>query len=112
MKKRSEKSPGVHNHKPQPFPDTKRKRKQTKPNKHKTYNRTCMASKDSDHTFSMARGCKRIGYRLDIIWQTARLVVNPIIVNGYASLFNCATAVRTSDSMTATSYNFNQWVGA
>ena len=33
--------------------------------------------------------------------QTACLVVNPIIVDGYASLFNCTTAVRASDSMTA-----------
>ena len=31
------------------------------------------------------------------------LVVNPIIVDGYASLFNCMTAVRASDSMTASS---------
>ena len=43
---------------------------------------------------------KRIGYSLDIMRQTACLVVNPIIVDGYASLFNCTTAVRTSDSMT------------
>ena len=46
---------------------------------------------------------KRIGYSLDIMRQTACLVVNPIIVDGYASLFNCTTAVRTSDSMTASS---------
>ena len=32
--------------------------------------------------------------------QTACLVVNPIIVDGYASLFNCMTAVRASDSKT------------
>ena len=44
---------------------------------------------------------KRIGYSLDIMRQTACLVVNPIIVDGYASLFNCTTAVRASDSMTA-----------
>ena len=44
---------------------------------------------------------KRIGYNLDIMWQTACLVVNPIIVDGYASLFNCTTAVWASDSMTA-----------
>ena len=44
--------------------------------------------------------------------QTACLVVNPIIVDGYASLFNCTTAVRASDLMTASSKNFNQWVGA
>ena len=31
------------------------------------------------------------------------VVVNPIIVDGYASLFNCTTAVRASDSMTASS---------
>ena len=44
---------------------------------------------------------KRIGYSLDIMRQTACLVVNPIIVDGYSSLFNCMTAVRASDSMTA-----------
>ena len=46
---------------------------------------------------------KRIGYSLDIMWQNACLVVNPIIVDGYASLFNCTLAVRASDSMTASS---------
>ena len=45
---------------------------------------------------------KRIGYSLDIMRQTACLVVNPIIVDCYASLFNCTT-VRASDSMTASS---------
>ena len=46
---------------------------------------------------------KKIGFCLDIMRQTACLVVNPVIVDGYASLFNCTTAVRTSDSMTASS---------
>ena len=46
---------------------------------------------------------KRIGYSLDIMRQTACLAVNPIIVDGYASLFNCKTAVRASDPMTASS---------
>ena len=46
---------------------------------------------------------KRIGYSLYIMRQTACLVVNPIIVDGYASLFNCTTAVRASDPMTASS---------
>ena len=46
---------------------------------------------------------KRIGYSLDIMRQTACLVVNPIIVDGYASLFNCTTAVRASDPMMAAS---------
>ena len=44
---------------------------------------------------------KRIGFSLDIVRQTACLVVNPIIVDGYASLFNYTTAVRAS--MTASS---------
>ena len=55
---------------------------------------------------------KRIGYSLDIMRQTACLVVNPVIVDGYASLFNCTTAVRASDSMTASSSNFKQCVEA
>ena len=46
---------------------------------------------------------KRIGYSLDIMRQTACPVVNPIIVDGYASLFNCTTAVRASDSIMASS---------
>ena len=39
-KKVREKSRECHNHKPQPFPDTKRKRKATKRNKHKSDKRT------------------------------------------------------------------------
>ena len=44
---------------------------------------------------------KRIGYNLDIMRQIACLVINPIIVDGYASLFNCTTVVRASDSVIA-----------
>ena len=39
---------------------------------------------------------KRIGYSLDIMRQTACLIAKPIIVDGYASLFNCTTAVQAS----------------
>ena len=39
-KKVREKSRECHNHKPQPFPDTKRKRKPTNPNRHKSIKRT------------------------------------------------------------------------
>ena len=46
---------------------------------------------------------KRIGYSRDIMRQTACLVVNPIIVDGYTSLFNCTTVVRASDLMAASS---------
>ena len=44
---------------------------------------------------------KRISYSLDIMRQTACLVINPVIVDGYASLFNCMMVVWASDSMTA-----------
>ena len=46
---------------------------------------------------------KRIGYSLDIMLQTAFLVTNPIIVDSYASLFNCTTAVQALDLMMASS---------
>ena len=44
---------------------------------------------------------KRAGYSLDIMRQTACLVVNPIMVEGLAALFSCTVVVQASDSMTA-----------
>ena len=44
-----------------------------------------------------------IGYNLDIMRQTPCLVVNPITIDSYRFLFNCTTAVRASDSVTASS---------
>ena len=46
---------------------------------------------------------KIIGYSPDIMRQTACLVVNPIIVDDYASLSNCLTVVLASDPMRASS---------
>ena len=40
---------------------------------------------------------KKIGYNINIMQQTACLVVNPIKVNSFAYLFNCTTVGRTSD---------------
>ena len=37
------------------------------------------------------------GYNIDVLRQTACLVVNPIKVNSFANLFNCTTAGRASD---------------
>ena len=54
---------------------------------------------------------KRIGYSLNIMRQTACLVVNPIIVNGHASLFNFTTAVRVSYSITASSARRGSTIG-
>ena len=40
---------------------------------------------------------KKIGYNVDVLQQTACLVVKPIKVNSFACLFNCATVGRASD---------------
>ena len=40
---------------------------------------------------------KKIGYNIDVLQQTACLVVNPIKVNSFAYLFNCTTVRRASD---------------
>ena len=57
----------------------------------------------SEQFIKLINRYKRIGYSLDIMRRTACLVVNPIIVDGYASLLYCTTAVRASDPMTASS---------
>ena len=44
---------------------------------------------------------KRAGYTFDIFLQTAYLVFNPIMVEGYAALLSCTAGVQASDSMTA-----------
>ena len=42
-----------------------------------------------------------IGYNLNVMRQSACLVINPITVDGYATLFNCMPVDRASDSMMA-----------
>ena len=44
-----------------------------------------------------------IEYNPIIMRQTACLVVNSVMVDSYASLFNCTTVVWASDSMTTSS---------
>ena len=39
------------------------------------------------------------GYNINVLQQTACLVVNPITVGNFAFLFNCTQVGRTSDSM-------------
>ena len=55
---------------------------------------------------------KRTGYILNVMRQSACLVINPIIVDGYAALFNCTPVDRASDSMMARAkaIHFN-WLG-
>ena len=42
---------------------------------------------------------KKIGYSINVLQQTACLVVNPITVGNFAFLFNFTPVGRTSDSM-------------
>ena len=44
---------------------------------------------------------KKVGYILDIMRQTACLVFNPVMVEGYVTLFSCTAVVEPSDSLTA-----------
>ena len=43
----------------------------------------------------------RIGYDLNVMRQSACLVINPITVDSFAALFNCTSVDRASDSMMA-----------
>ena len=42
---------------------------------------------------------KKIGYNINVLQQTACLVVNPITVGNFAFPFNCTPVGRTSDFM-------------
>ena len=44
---------------------------------------------------------KRIGYDLNVMRQSACLVIIPIMVYNFAALFNCTPVDRASDSMMA-----------
>ena len=54
---------------------------------------------------------KKIGYNINVLQQTACLVVNPITVGNFAFLFNCTPVGRTSDSMTVQTYLLMRWQG-
>ena len=55
----------------------------------------------SDQFIKIIMRYKRIGYNLNVMRQSACLVINPITVDGYAALFNCTPVDRVSDSMMA-----------
>ena len=44
---------------------------------------------------------KRTGYNLNVMRQSVSLVNNPIMVDSFATLFNCTPVDRASDSMMA-----------
>ena len=55
----------------------------------------------SDQFKKIVKRYIRVGYKLDIMRQSACLVLNPITVYSYGFLFNCTTVGQASDSMTA-----------
>ena len=55
----------------------------------------------SDQFKKIVKHYIRVGYNLDIMRQSACLVLNPITVYSYGFLFNCTTVGQASDSMTA-----------
>ena len=57
------------------------------------YNRIC------NHWLAMA--AQQVGLTVSVMRQSACLVINPITVDGYATLFNCTPVDRASDSMMA-----------
>ena len=42
---------------------------------------------------------KKIGYNINVLQQTACMVINPITFGNFAFLFNCTPVGRTSDSV-------------
>ena len=65
------------------------------------FKRTVGKPNFSDQFKKIVKRYKRVGYNLDIMRQSAYLVLNPITVYSYGFLFNCTTVGQASDSMTA-----------
>ena len=55
----------------------------------------------SDQFKKIVKRYIRVGYNLDIMQQSACLVLNPITVYSYGFLFNCTMVGQASGSMTA-----------
>ena len=55
----------------------------------------------SDQFRKITMRYKRIGYNLNVMQQSACLVINTSTVDGFAALFNCTPVDRVSDSMMA-----------
>ena len=66
------------------------------------YNSKIMGRADfSDQFRKIIIRHKRIGYDLNVMRQSAYLVINPITVDTFAALFNCTPMDRASDSKMA-----------
>ena len=55
----------------------------------------------TDFSDQFRKNIMRIGYNLNVMRQSACLVINPIMVDGCAALFDCTPVDRASDSMMA-----------
>ena len=55
----------------------------------------------SDQLKKIIKRYTKVGYNLDVMLQSACLVLYPITVYSYDFLFNCTTVGQASDSMTA-----------
>ena len=55
----------------------------------------------SDPIKKLIKRYKRVRYNMDIMRQSACLVVNPLTVDNYGFLHNCTTVGQSSDLMTA-----------
>ena len=57
---------------------------------------------------------KRIRYNINVMRQSACLVVNPVTVDSFASLFNCTPVGRASDALIGPTYSlliYLIWLG-
>ena len=54
----------------------------------------------SDQFKKIVKRYLNVGYNLDVMDQSACLVLNPTTVYSYDFLFNCTTVGQASDSMT------------
>ena len=52
----------------------------------------------SDQFLKITKRYKRVGYNMDIMRQSACLVVNPITVDSYGFFFNCTTVGQASEN--------------
>ena len=60
--------------------------------------RKIIGKNDFPYHFKNIINCyQKIGYNIDVLRQTACLVVNPIKINSFAYLFNCTLVDRASD---------------
>ena len=55
----------------------------------------------SDHLKKIIKSYKRVRYNMDIMQQSACMVVNSNTLYSYGFLFNCTTVGQAPDSMTA-----------